>query len=649
MNTFSQRTITACMALAIGLVAGGGTAFAQVAPPPASRTPQPYPPSSAWTQTTSPDGSTTTIITPTSHFPSSDPSINPTNLLPTVYANINNAAGQPIPNTLPSTPANPYNLMEGPPVETQIDPTSPADMLQAIFAGWKYQDPMALRQACQGDGIGGGGTGDSGAHGVPDDNYLCEYDSANFNPAALQTGIDILEGNPVPNVVWSGIPMLHIAGPDEIQKVQIQYDGNGNPIGGNVTVHYYYFGQHVEEDTSFIDPSVMLQPAYSALPWTITYVVDILDRGEEDFSPMEALTTDPAIYGSTVPLVLYDPTFYPTTTDGTSYTFVIKQPPAVYWSLVYDWGWRHHPGRIAVIENALKSGAGLKLPQWEINTFGADPMANETSKDAAIAMISDLAPAKRMWLDLKTLQQTGYDPQVMQDFEQSYHHWQERNRLPAGVTPDPNAEETLFYANNTIFGQMKDFARYNVKPRLLDWNLRGYQLSIALINGDYFPHAFFALDFGGLRGWENLYQNTVPLGGNGAWFTFGRAYWLTVTAAPVVVPAAVPANLAADIKDTTARSLAATRMLASGNPPNAGVQALSDAALAKSQPFNIAAMDPAGTSWPRTMPLATMLSSNGDVLGTHDVNITLNFEPSLRMRIYQFDPLHHIQAIWTVH
>jgi hypothetical protein len=31
------------------------------------------------------------------------------------------------------------------------------------------------------------------------------------------------------------------------------------------------------------------------------------------------------------------------------------------------------------------------------------------------------------------------------------------------------------------------------------------------------------------------------------------------------------------------------------------------------------------------------------------VVLTLNYEPSLRLRFYQFDPLHHEQAIWSAH
>jgi len=35
--------------------------------------------------------------------------------------------------------------------------------------------------------------------------------------------------------------------------------------------------------------------------------------------------------------------------------------------------------------------------------------------------------------------------------------------------------------------------------------------------------------------------------------------------------------------------------------------------------------------------------------GMHKVQITYNFEPSRRLKIYQFDPLHHDQVIYSLH
>lgn len=108
----------------------------------------------------------------------------------------------------------------------------------------------------------------------------------------------------------------------------------------------------------------------------------------------------------------------------------------------------------------------------------------------------------------------------MAEIERAFEQWQDRNQLPDGVEADPNADVTLFYVDNTIYGQMKDYVIHDAQAELSKWKLRGTTVKIKLINGDYFPHAYVAVDFGGLRGWENTFQNTIPVGGAGPWFTF---------------------------------------------------------------------------------------------------------------------------------
>src|SRR5262249_27996516 len=60
-----------------------------------------------------------------------------TNFLPTIYTDMCDASskpGKPMPNTLPSTLAIPYNLHDGEQVVTQIDKTSPPDDLESVLA-----------------------------------------------------------------------------------------------------------------------------------------------------------------------------------------------------------------------------------------------------------------------------------------------------------------------------------------------------------------------------------------------------------------------------------------------------------------------------------------------------------------------------------
>jgi hypothetical protein len=582
---------------------GGVAAIAQVPPPPASRTPQPFPDPSTYVYTVSPDGMTTHISTPTGKFPASDPWVNPTNLLPTRYENVKAADGTEIPNTLPSTPQHPYNLHPDP-VVTPIDKTSPTDDLAAIFKSW--------RKKIHHD------------EGDKDDDRK-PYSPAKFNLADVQRAIDILEGNPAPNRVYSGIPMIHYNGPNKVKKVQPIKDANGKVIGGNVDVHQIWFDTHIESDTAFIDPSDVLN-----VPFTVTYTLDTLNKGKDDFSPMQMYLDTTAVPGMAIPLVTMDLTFFPME-EGTRTVMPLSFAPGKNFNLTYNWGWRRHPPRVQVAENALKVAMGKTLVKWETDTFGVDPRASQEAKEAAIGMISDLAPSKRMWKAFRALLKSGFNPILIAQAERAFDQWQDRNSLPDGVTADPNADITLFYADNTIYGHMKGYVvNSNAQPVLEKWHMRGTTVTIKLINGDYFPHAYVNVDFGGMRGWENTFQNTLPVGGDGTFFTFGRAWWEMNTPNPILVPAATPA--AATTKPLPGPALA-----------------MDDPKIYEHKELWQRELDPEGKTLPKSKKHPTMPAPTGETLGEHTVVLTLNYEPSLRLRLYQFDPLHHEQAIWSVH
>lgn len=606
-NGFFIKGIVASLTFAITF--GGMVALAQVDPPPASRTRQPFPAMSEYTITTSPDGMTTFVQTPTGKFPSSDPFINPTNLLPTIYEEVKTGDGNPIPNTLPSTPEHPYNLHPDPTI-VPINPTSPTDDLAEIFKAW--------HRASNGED----GDDDRG-HGRDHNGRGSQYDPRNFDISAVQRALDILEGNPVPDRVYSGIPMIHYNGPNKIKKVAPIKDADGKVIGGNAVIHQVWFDSHIESDTAFLDPSEVQD-----VPFTVTYIVDTLNKGHEDFSPMQMYFDDPKERGMAVPLVTMDMTFFPME-EGTRTTYELKMAPGRFFNLTYHWGWRRHPPRVQVTENALKVAMGMTLPDWERSVFGNDPRASQEAKEAAIAMIGDLAPSKRMWSGLRRLQHTGYNPVAMAEIERAFFQWQERNILPDGVTPDPNADVTLFYVDNTIYGQMKDYVFHNAQAELPKWKTRGTTVKIKLINGDYFPHAYVAVDFGGLRGWENTFQNTIPVGGAGPWFTFGRAYWEMNTPIPILVP---PAEQG-------------------GRPSYRQYRkAVDHKKIEKHKQLWQRELDPEGDHWPKSFDRPTRHSNySADVLGEHNLELTLNYEPSRRLRLYQFDPLHHETAIWSIH
>ncbi len=124
-----------------------------------------------------------------------------------------------------------------------------------------------------------------------------------------------------------------------------------------------------------------------------------------------------------------------------------------------------------------------------------------------------------------------------------------------------------------------------------EWRRRGDMVKITLLNGDYFPHGYLNVDFGGLRGWENTWQSTIKTAGSGPWFTFGRFHARFNT---------VPGTMG-------------------GGPARR----------------------------------SEVVSQNGTLVtvtpAAHRLMIQFNFEPSPRLRFYQFDPLHHDSAIYSIH
>ncbi|HEV8241316.1 MAG TPA: hypothetical protein VGS57_18265 [Thermoanaerobaculia bacterium] len=511
-------------------------------------------------------GDTTTVVTGTSLFAPSEPFVDPpgTNLLPNVYTNAYDSNCVEIPNTLPSTPTVFYNLHDGEPTVSAINRISPTSDLERILDA--ADAVVADRQRGR-----------------------VNADDERAAVAGLKMAVDILEGNPIPNRAYSGFPLLHYIGPLKYKKVTPIYDDKGNVTGGNVDVHQIWYDNHIESDTALLDPTVVAE-----VPWTITYTLDVLDRGKDDFSPFIAYfdtppnetgpTKTPFVPGCFGPLLIgMDQTFFPIE-EGTRTVLKIKMAPAKYFNLSYTWGWRWHPPRIQVIENATKKVGKMTTLEWEQSVFGLDPRRDEQAKLAAIAKIGDLAPTKVMWRSFRTaLDAAGAGNWLgalpfLGEARLAFEDWQDRTRLPRGVSLDKDADLTVFFVDNTIYAQFTDGGSINFPQ----FQTRGAPLKVTLLNGDYFDHAYMNIDFGGGRGWENQFKSSVKVGGSGCWFTFGRAYLSQNLVSPVTVPAATPGQ-------------------------------------------------------------------GADAIHEHHVEITFAFDPSRRLRFYQFDPTHHDVAIFSVH
>ncbi|HEY6253921.1 MAG TPA: hypothetical protein VI685_28525, partial [Candidatus Angelobacter sp.] len=432
--------------------------------------PQPRPEPSTLVLTKEGNVTVAKMVTGTGCFAESDPFSNPpgTNFLPNVDTNAFDGKGKEMPNTLPSTASSPYNLQDGQPIVSKISPISPTDDLMRIFDHILGQAARPKTTAIK---------------------------TATTVATDLKLGVDILEGNPIPGRLYSGFPLLHYKASEGVKRVIPIKDSSGTIIGGNVDVHQIWYDTHIESDTAFLDPSDVME-----VPWTITYTVDVLSRGNDDFSPAVMYFDDPQLTSPKLPLphIGMDQTFY-NMEEGTRTIFKIKMTPGKYYNVVYTWGWRAHPPRVQVMENATKlippkydpqgklNPKSKTLVQWETDVFGENPSAH---KAHAIAQIGDLSPAKRMWTAFREAQEAlrRHDfPTVaarVLDAREAFGDWRDRTRLPKGIQLDSSSDLTLFYANNTIYGQFRDGFHGDYPP----WQLRGTTLKITLYNGDYFEH-----------------------------------------------------------------------------------------------------------------------------------------------------------------
>jgi hypothetical protein len=578
----------------------------------------------------------TYYISPEGIYPKLDPFSHPpgTNLLPTVYQDARDGLDHVMPNTLPSSRTEPYHLHDGPPRVTPIDPSSPTNDLRLILDRvyqmltghpvrglWEDLDRETYEQVFL-------------QVGKYERRIRENAESLKYH---LRWAIDIIEGNPVPGRYYSGFPLFHHSGFKRIKRVIPILGKDGRVVGGNVEIHQVWYDQRIENDTMYLDfygdydpPGSDLPAMPDDIPWTITYTIDVLDRGADDFSPTTMYFDDPeatARYAAhqggtpedrdqlkqqmraqyrlrsapdqapekapmTLPHVAMDQTFFPMD-EGTRTVLKVKMPPHKYFNLIYTWGWRVHPPRAQAVENAHKV-----LPPNNIPIVEPERKAFQEGVKNPLDAIGDLAPAKRMWRAFKGALEVveRQDPKYTECLEQvldarsAFLDWKDRTHLPSGLRPDPDSDLTLLYVNNTIYGELSG-GGYIDLPK---WRERGTPVRITLINGDYFDHGYQNIDFGSNRGWENQFKPTIQVAGSGSFFTFGRFHWRMNTN-----PGTITVQRAVGLKH--------------GKP-----------------------------SRPGELPDAV-------IPGVHRVWIDLHHDPSRRLRFYQFDPAHHDVAIYSIH
>ena len=620
-------------------------------------------------------GNTTKVVTPEGQFPAQDSTATPpgSNFLNSVDSNIYDFLGNEMPNTLASRLGDSqYLLHDAPVTTTEIDKESPTDALRKVIADIKKAE----------------------AGGVVDEE-------------AVQRGLDVLEGNYIPGKAYSGFPMLHYNGPNKVGVVTPIYDEKGVKIGGNVDVNMIYWDQHIESDTALVDPSQVQD-----VPWTVSYHINILRGGIEDFSPF-TMHFDVTPSGGVGPFhVAMDQTFFPMLEEGKRYDIKIKESLGRYYNLTYTWGWRIHPPRVQVMENATKKAGGKTLVQHEVDVFGINPQGGESQKLAAIAKIGELSPAKRMWNLLRayvtpasgiTATPATVIPGQADALLAAFNDWKDRTKLPAGVTADPAATLTLLYVNNTIYGSKQGTTGTGnsgddsgegpaafkgiANGSAHDWKVRPYNYKVTLYNGDHFPHGYMNVDFGGSRGWENQFQDTDPTTAlsshlhtdetviEGDRATLIDHVLLDNTSNDVKralrnVPDTVNNGAGVEIINGDTVEENVTEVVTNDRvfPINTGgteefleptpraLDANGDIDQNATQQFGSGCFFTFGRAhaWPNAGgPWGGIIVPPVDEVtgepGLHHVEIQYNFEPSRRLKIYQFDPLHHDVAVYSLH
>ncbi len=637
--------------------------------------PNTYPPAAVLSD----DGVRIEINTQGTLFPQTYPygkdATNPSNMQPTIYGNSEDSAGNEIPNTLPSSPDNPYNLHPDPVVSDLPNFFEQEDDLSIIIKRLKEAVYPRLRRATNRmffrGGIGVPADPRRGVENVtgPDAGKLPRA-VRHIDLDDVQMALDILEGNPVADRIYSGISLLNYDAGLRVSKAA--------PGTNVVDVHQVWARRNIFSDTAFICPFDTGVPDCAGAEdlrnqeWILRYTIDVARRGHEDFAPMITYWDNPDLRGGKrVPAIAFDQTFFPMEA-GKRYVFEIHMAPAKFFNLTYHWGWRIHPTRIQAIENASKilpcvtadntGNAGqaateinspmelvpTSLLQCEHNVFGENPKASEEAKVAAISMLSDYSPAKRMWKAFRALRDMhGHGPRpllraLVREIEAAFHDWQNRAKLPRGLEPADGFDVTMAFMNNLLYGEIPGIPE-NFQQRWDEYQTRGATLEVKIYNTDYFPHGYMNVDFGGARGWENTFHNTLPLGGQGPWFTFGRHAFMANLPGLVFTPAAMRPE------DDSIFALISNGHYRRGHSQHGRMRM-----AGRSQDYDDrkATMLQAGYVEDEFEEVAGRMDVDAvtpEGFGEREVIIHFRHDPPQRLRFYQFDPTHHNNDIWSVH
>jgi streptogramin lyase len=328
------------------------------------------------------------------------------------------------------------------------------------------------------------GTDDTGS---PEDDLAEALDDLSTAPdvataaSARTLALSILEGDPIPRKVYSGIPLLNWNAPAKVKTV---------PAGGNVTVSEVRFGDHVLSDTwllDFADPNA---------PFTITYKVAEVGVGFGGAFAPTVLVPD----GSGQPSVLQTLAL-PELLTGTTTTnrfhpagaaehtrlavqqFTVKMPPPHDVAAIVDPGLEPGPGVTSLVTLEPATAERLAAAQADFGFSG--PAPTDAQKLAAIGHLGANAPEKVLWTHLQDLDPA--DPGFLAAAHQLGSQDADlvaamRSRYAPGVQTDPGADVAVVLQNDEAFLSRR---RLHLDP--------GHALTVSVTNADGFAHRFDAL------------------------------------------------------------------------------------------------------------------------------------------------------------
>ena len=334
--------------------------------------------------------------------------------------------------------------------------------------------------------------------------------------AARRRALDILEGNPVPNAAYSGIPLLNWNAPAKVKAV---------PPGGTVTVKVVRYGEHVLTDTSllrFDDPAQPFRIRYRVAELGTVFggqltPAPLLEDGSERIGGVHSVTLPLALgpmRTGTQESSRFHPGGAPEQTRQALQDITVRMPPAGMTDAILDpnlrpgWGALATPESFAVLRRATPDRLSTLADSFGFT--GDAPTPAEVR--GAIGVLGDAAPEKRIWTDLQALDpgDAGFltaATAVGRDDRSLVAEMRVRTQIPAGIDVDPTADVVVTLLNDEAY----------VSRRMMRVP-RGGSLQVQAVNADGFTHQLEAVDlhdraraFGPLD-WGQFAWDPLPLG-----------------------------------------------------------------------------------------------------------------------------------------